>query len=86
MGLTGNCNRCGACCWVDDFKCTNLNIEDGRTSCLVYGDRKPGMPIILTNNQGEWKDGFCNHTLPVEEEILTRLIKQGACSLEVSDG
>ncbi len=83
MGLKGICNRCGLCCHVGLFKCTNLvTADDGRAECVVYQSRQPGMEIILMRDDGAWREGICNHRLPAEEQILTPLIEQGLCSLE----
>jgi hypothetical protein len=82
-----NCNRCGACCYADGYKCVNLiTAPDGRTNCAVWPWRVPGMPIIMTKPGGKWIEGICNHTLPIEEKILTGLMEQGVCSMEVDNG
>jgi hypothetical protein len=84
VSISGNCNRCGLCCWAGKFKCTNLQTaRDGKAECVVYANRRPGMEIILMREDGAWREGICNHGLPSEEKILMPLIEQGLCSLEV---
>lgn len=84
--IGGLCNQCGACCWVGAYKCTNLiTAKDGRAACAVYGDREPGMDIVLTRaSDNAWMRGTCNHKTPEEQGLLRQLIEQGICSLEVT--
>ena len=91
MSLKGRCNQCGLCCFVDGGKCTNLIVhgEPGQpmaTECMIYNDRYPGRPIILMRPDGSYAEGHCWHNAPNEEAILTKLIEQGKCSLEVDNG
>lgn len=82
--ITGKCNRCGACCFVDGYKCMNLiSAPDGRMACAVHQNRTPGMGIVMTKPDGSWIDGICNHKLPIEDKLLTDLIEQGVCSMEI---
>lgn len=85
--IGGHCNQCGACCWVGAYKCSNLiTAESGRAACAVYGDREPGMQILMVREaDGAWIHGRCNHTLPEETEILKHMIEQGICSMEVRE-
>jgi hypothetical protein len=84
--LKGNCNRCGNCCVIGDSRCTNLLGELGNTTCAVYAVRYLDMPIIMRDSQGNELNAYCAHGSRQEEDILTRLILEGKCSLEVSDG
>lgn len=85
--MLAGCNRCGACCYVNGYRCVNLfAADDGRTTCAVYQQRQPGMKIILTKPDGQWIEGVCVHGLPIEERILTQMMGEGLCSLEVTDG
>jgi len=69
---------------VNGFKCQNLlTAPDGRAFCAVYQNRIPGMTIVLTKPDGSYIRGKCNHGLPVEAKILTPLIEQGLCSMEI---
>lgn len=84
--ITGTCNRCGACCYVGEFRCANLvDAPDGRASCAIHANRVPGMVVIMTRPNGDWIEGICNHTLPIEDRLLTPLIEQGVCSMEIKD-
>lgn len=91
MKFKGVCNRCGNCCFIGEFKCANLILsgkqgEPMAAHCLVYHERIPGMPIILTKPNGEWRTGICAHTLPAEDDKLLQLIIDGKCSLGVTNG
>lgn len=91
MGLTGLCNRCGNCCFVGPFKCENLEVSGlpgtpNATRCKVYQSRYTDMPIMLTAPNGAIVRGYCLHGSKAEEMELTKLIHEGQCSLEVTDG
>ncbi|MBU2052392.1 hypothetical protein KKH13_04280 [Patescibacteria group bacterium] len=32
----GKCNRCGACCLVEDPPCPYLKIKNGKATCLIF--------------------------------------------------
>jgi hypothetical protein len=90
--LKGTCNQCGNCCFLGEYKCTNLIVtgEPGRpmaTRCAVYGSRYPDMPITLRDGSGRSIGGYCLHNTGFAEEVeLTKLIIERKCVLEVSDG
>lgn len=81
--LSGSCNRCGACCFIGEYRCTNLEGELGDTTCKVYALRYKDMPISLKAPDGRVKHGYClGHNTRAEEIVLTQLIRQGKCSYE----
>jgi hypothetical protein len=84
VGLKGNCNRCGACCVIGDYRCVNLAGEMGDTTCTVYEQRYMDMPIVMRDSAGNEMNAYCTHESRQEEDILTRLIIEGKCSLEVN--
>lgn len=92
--LKGTCNRCGLCCFTEDYRCLNLEITDvpGKpfaTRCLVYESRRPEMPILLVNKYTGNVEamGVCADRNGEEEteNIIKRGIGKG-CSLEVVNG
>jgi hypothetical protein len=87
LSISGLCNRCGTCCKVGEFVCTNLQQTPDKleTTCLVYRDRYPNMPIIMRRLNGDFLFAECAHETAEEEIILTGLIKQGKCSLVASE-
>jgi hypothetical protein len=81
---------CGACCFIGDFKCVNLKLIGvpglpNASYCTVHARRYTDMPIKLVDKFGNVVDGFCLHGSKAEEMELTRMIKEGKCSLEVND-
>lgn len=92
MSLKGACNLCGVCCFIGDFKCTNLKVNGvpiglpNASYCTVWDKRYTDMPIRLVDHFGNVVEGFCLHGSKAEEMELTRLIKEDRCSLEVEDG
>ena len=52
------------------------------TRCRIHSKRYTDMPILMTDPHGAIKQGFCLHDSQAEETELTRLIRQGQCSLE----
>lgn len=88
MALKGECSRCGLCCYVGEFKCTNLVIvgQPGppmASTCAVHFMRYPHMPIILRAPDGREVISECTYGNPtLEEEVLRGFIEAGQCSLE----
>ena len=87
MSISGHCNQCGVCCFVGAFKCEYLDIggipgNAMATRCRVYDKRWTDMPIILADPHGAIMQGFCLHGSQAEEFELTKLIRQGQCSME----
>jgi len=87
--LKGECVRCGNCCTIGDFKCTNLAVSGKLGTacaafCTVYNKRYPDMPILMRDQYGNSMEAFCMHNTHAEEIELTRLIIEGKCSLEVA--
>ena len=52
------------------------------TRCTVHDKRYTDMPILLADPHGAVKQGFCLHGSQAEEFELTKLIRQGQCSLQ----
>lgn len=88
--LAGTCNQCGLCCMDGDARCHNLRITGvlgtpGATTCMVYGARYAGMPVMLVSPENVVISlGECNHG---DEEadnqaILEKGIGKG-CSLRL---
>jgi len=87
MALKGVCNQCGLCCYVGAYKCEHLEVLNipgtpMATRCTVHDKRYTDMPILLVGPRGEIKHGFCLHDSAAEEMELTKLIRQGRCSLQ----
>ena len=87
MSISGQCNQCGNCCWIGNFKCQYLDIGGiagmpMSTRCTVHDKRYTDMPILLADPHGAVKQGFCLHGSQAEEFELTKLIRQGQCSLQ----
>jgi len=87
--LKGECSRCGNCCTIGDFKCTNLLLAGKlgtacASLCAVYEKRYPDMPIIMRDSFGNTMAAFCLHNTAAEEFELTKLIIEKKCSLEVA--
>lgn len=84
MPLKGSCNRCGACCFVGPYRCTNLLGKTGeKTTCAVYDKRYTNMPIWLVAPSGAAIQGYCMHNSLDEELRLMDLVEQGKCSYEI---
>lgn len=84
MPLKGSCNRCGNCCVLGAYRCVNLLGKIGeKTTCAVYDKRFPDMPIWMVSPSGAAIRAYCMHdTGYAEEQVLTRLVREGKCSYE----
>ena len=93
MMLTGECNRCGACCFTKyGAVCENLEILTRQglpnaTRCRVYAERYDGMPIRMIAKDGRILRGYhCAKTSPAETSVIIEMgIKKGVCSLKRVD-
>lgn len=89
--LVGECNRCGLCCYDGDLRCNYLAVKmlgmPGGTTCTVYANRYPGMPIMLVDGTGKVAAlAQCAHGTPTDDmEIMAKGIGKG-CSLKVVNG
>lgn len=86
--LKGKCNQCGNCCFIGEFKCTNLVLVGAvgtpmASYCSVYAMRHTDMPITMKNKKGEMIQAYCAHNSELEDSILRELILENKCSLEV---
>lgn len=96
LKLEGTCNRCGLCCTVEKgggvtLYCHNLQMNTylglpGATTCRMYGNRYPGMPIMLNAKDGQFVAmGACAHGSAMDAEVIASWIGKG-CSLRIADG
>jgi len=93
MKLTGECNRCGACCFsASGAVCENLEVSTheglpNATKCRVYAERYDGLPIRMIAKDGRVLNGYyCAKNSPAEmKSIIATGIKKGVCSLSVTD-
>ena len=93
MLLTGECNRCGACCFTKSGAvCENLEMltREGlpnATRCRVYSERYDGLPIRMIAKDGRMLSGYyCAKNSPAEVKTIIEMgIKKGVCSLKRVD-
>jgi len=96
LKLEGQCNRCGLCCTVEvgggkTLYCHNLQKNTyiglpGASTCRMYGQRYPGMPIMLNDKDDNfYAMGACMHGTSIEPEIIAPWIGRG-CSLRIANG
>jgi hypothetical protein len=93
MQLTGECNRCGACCFTKSGAiCENLEVltREGlpnATRCRVYAERYDGLPIRMITKDGKSLSGYyCAKNSQAEVAVIIEMgIKTGVCSLQRAD-
>ena len=93
MLLTGECNRCGACCFTKyGAVCENLEILTRKglpnsTRCRVYAERYDGLPIRMIGKDGRILSGYyCAKNSQAEVKTIMEMgIKKGVCSLRRVD-
>lgn len=90
--LEGECNKCGLCCAAKKdgqwLFCSNLLVSsigmEGGTRCLVYEKRYDGMPITMTNVDGNIRVfAQCHKDSPEE---TAKIVQEGigkGCSLRI---
>ena len=91
--LTGTCNRCGMCCTVGPYKCSNLAVtkqlgEPEATICKAQSTRYDQMPIILGVNMGCCGTivmmSYCAKDSDAETQAIVRSGIGRGCSLTVA--
>lgn len=83
--LSGECNRCGACCRDEDgYECSFLEHDGEQTTrCAVYETRWNGMPIVMFRPDRRHRFSTCAKDSDAEAlTIIRRGIGRG-CSLTV---
>ena len=88
--LTGDCNRCGMCCFMGRYRCVNLLVEGKpgepkATKCGAYSIRYNAMPIVMIDPEGEIVDAFCRHDDPNEGILIASRGFGKGCSMRWED-